>query len=79
MTIPQSNATIDDVLTEFLAEQRERLSDRTFQRHEDVARERQTVAVDREIAASERELARNEAERAREEISEGGQAELKGE
>jgi hypothetical protein len=36
MTIPQSNATIDDVLTEFLAEQRERLSDRTFQRYEEV-------------------------------------------
>ena len=36
MTIPQSNATIDNVLTEFLAEQRERLSDRTFQRYEEI-------------------------------------------
>jgi hypothetical protein len=36
MTIPQSNATIDGVLTEFLAAQRERLSDRTFQRYEEV-------------------------------------------
>jgi hypothetical protein len=36
MTIRTSHAPIDSALTEFLAEQRERLSERTFRRYEDV-------------------------------------------
>ena len=36
MTTSNSHATIDNALTEFLADQRERLSDRTFRRYEDV-------------------------------------------
>jgi len=35
-TIPESNTTIDDVLNQFLADERERLSERTFQRYEEV-------------------------------------------
>jgi hypothetical protein len=36
MAAPESHASIDTALTQFLAEQRERLSDRTFSRYEDV-------------------------------------------
>ena len=36
MTITNSHASIDSALTEFLADQRGRLSDRTFHRYEEV-------------------------------------------